>query len=77
MVHVGPAGAKSFMHWLDFKVSDAEGVANFTDEVNLPKPLLASFIPEHVNLIEFKRLEGYFIFIFMNFIFLFFKIFLS
>jgi len=63
LVHVGPSGAKSFMHWLGFTVSDAEGVTNLTEEVDLPKPLLASYIPENVNLNEFNRFEGNFLFI--------------
>ena len=46
LIHLGVNGAKSFIQWLDFTISDKDGKANFLDlkiSSTLPDPLLIMF----------------------------------
>jgi len=46
LIHLGVNGAKSFIQWLDFTISDKEGKANFLNQNisgSLPDPLLIMF----------------------------------
>ena len=46
LIHLGVNGAKSFMQWLEFTISDKEGVSDFLSlniSQRLPDPLLIKF----------------------------------
>ena len=59
LIHLGVNGAKSFMQWLDFTISDKEGNANFLDQKKqeLPDPLRIKFDGKTVSKLENKYAE--------------------
>lgn len=57
LIHLGVNGAKSFMQWLDFTISDKEGKSNFLNfnkSKILPDPLLIKFDPTLIQKLESK-----------------------
>jgi dsRNA-specific ribonuclease len=55
LIHLGVNGAKSFIQWLDFTISDAEGKSNFLNKkIELPSPLLIKFDSKFESKLENK-----------------------
>lgn len=63
LIYLGSNAAKAFIEWLDFRISDKLGKANFTQEYNLPNPALV-YDENHLELLssrysEFEQSIGY------------------
>lgn len=61
MIHSGTSSAKAFIEWLDFKISDKEGMADFVNsEKKLPSPILSKQSINFSQWIQFsKQVLGY------------------
>lgn len=60
LIHLGVNGAKSFIQWLDFTISDKEGKSNFLSQNianTLPSPLLLKFETSLSQKLESKYSE--------------------